>query len=96
MKKNLAFKLGLCPIVLAMEHVDHEAKRRYAKLYDPINDTLIDLELPYSIYLLSDVKGQHECWEDALKELGVEWSCPHAQECPIKRRQAYQRQEQSG
>ena len=91
MKKNLAFRLGLCPIVLALEHVDHEAQKRQAALYDPINGSLIELELPYSIYLLGDIKSQHECWEDALKELGVEWKCPHASECPVKRRQTYQR-----
>ncbi|NPA84961.1 MAG: hypothetical protein GXO07_03035 [Crenarchaeota archaeon] len=94
MKKFNAFKMGLCPIVLLLEHIDHVAQKRYAKIYDPMTDKVFELELPYSVYLLSDVKSQHECWEDALAELGVKWSCPHAGECPVKKRQAYQRAQQ--
>jgi len=88
LKKFNAFRMGLCPIVLALEHIDHAAQKRYAVLYDPVTEKTFDLELPYSVYLLSDVKSQHECWEDALRALGVEWKCPHAGSCPIKRRQA--------
>ncbi len=91
MKRFNPFRMGLCPVVLSMEHIDHEAQKRFATLYDPMTDTTFELEVPYSVYLLSDIKSQHECWEDALKELGVSWECPHAKECPVKRRQAYQR-----
>ncbi len=86
MKKPFHFKMGLCPIVLSLEEIDHENQKRFAQLYDPIEDKTYTFELPYHVYSLADIKSQHECWEDALAVLKVEWKCPHHEECPIAKR----------
>ncbi|UXD22039.1 hypothetical protein IPA_01060 [Ignicoccus pacificus DSM 13166] len=79
-------RMGLCPLVIAMEEIDHEEQRRFVKLYDVETGKMYDIELPYNQYLLSELKGMFECWERVFEELKVKWECERKSECPLMKK----------
>jgi len=79
-------RMGFCPIVIAMEEINHEEKKRKVILYDVEDGKMHELELPYNQYLLSELKGMYECWERVFEELKVEWKCEKRENCPVLKR----------
>ncbi len=85
-KRFAPSRMGFCPLVIAMEEIDHEEQRRKALLYDVETGKIHEVELPYHQYLLSELKGMYECWERVFEELKVEWKCERREECPIMKK----------
>ena len=90
--KLMHFELGLCPMVVSLEEIDHEEKRRFVHVYDVISGITAKVEISYNPYALADYKAKYECLEETFRALGgrtldgKEWECPYKENCPLKRR----------
>ena len=85
--KFLPSRMGFCPLVIAMEEIDHAKQSRRVILYDVETGKLYEVnELPYQVYSLSSLKGEKECWEKVFEALGVKWECERRDECPVFKR----------
>lgn len=90
--KLLHFDLGLCPMVISLEEIDHEEGRRFVHVYDVVSGLTARVEISYNPYSLSDLKAAYECLEETLKKVGGKtedgkpWECPYKETCPLKRR----------
>lgn len=79
--------MGFCPLVIAMEEIDHVNQKRRVILYDVETGKLYEIDdLPYQVYSLSSLKGERECWEKVFESLGVRWECERRSECPVFKR----------
>ncbi len=87
--KFLPSKMGFCPLVIAMEEIDHISQKRKVTLYDVETGKLYEVnDLPYQVYSLSSLKGEKECWEKVFEALGLKWTCERREECSVLKRLA--------